>query len=321
MNAPPPASAFDAQVIAAFGRHLQVRDAAAVVHAARPSGRKLALVCGDFVRCESDPQYAQVQVVACLPRRTALYRSSARGASEPLAANLTLLAVVVALRPQPDWFVVDRYLCAAASAGIAALLVLNKCELERDAAADAALHAEFAAYAAAGYPCLACSARAGSGLEALLARLAGETAVLVGQSGVGKSSLVKVLVPQASAATGELLRDEEGRHTTSASRLYDLPIVPGAAGHAPGHLIDSPGVRDFAPAIDRLEARSLGFVEIERLASGCRFADCLHMREPNCAVSGAVEGGALHARRYESYRRLRRLNEELRAAQGPGRKT
>ncbi|HEX7417648.1 MAG TPA: ribosome small subunit-dependent GTPase A, partial [Steroidobacteraceae bacterium] len=229
--------------------------------------------------------------------------------------------VVIALRPPPDWFVVDRYLAAAASAGIAALLVLNKCELERDAAADAALHAEFAAYAAAGYPCLACSARAGSGIETLLARLAGETAVLVGQSGVGKSSLVKRLVPDAIAATGELVREEEGRHTTTASRLYDLPIVAGARATTPGHLIDSPGVRDFAPAIDRLELRSLGFTEIERLAGGCRFADCQHMREPSCAVIQAVEAGTLHPRRYESYRRLRRLNDELRAAQGPGRKS
>ncbi|HEX7418164.1 MAG TPA: ribosome small subunit-dependent GTPase A, partial [Steroidobacteraceae bacterium] len=253
MTDPPSGSSFDAQVIAAFGRHVQVRDTGGALHAARPAGRKLALVCGDFVRCEHDPQHSQVHAVARLPRRTALYRSSARGGSEAVAANLTLLVVVIALRPPPDWFVVDRYLAAAASAGIAALLVLNKCELERDAAADAALHAEFAAYAAAGYPCLACSARAGRGIETLLARLAGETAVLVGQSGVGKSSLVKRLVPDAIAAIGELVREEEGRHTTTASRLYDLPIVAGARATTPGHLIDSPGVRDFAPAIDRLE--------------------------------------------------------------------
>ena len=107
------------------------------------------------------------------------------------------------------------------------------------------------------------------------------------------------------------MREEEGRHTTTAARLYDLPH--GAA------LIDSPGVRDFAPAVQALDERSLGFIEVERLAAGCRFADCRHMREPGCAVQAAAESGAMPARRYESYRRLRRLYEELTAARRPHR--
>jgi ribosome biogenesis GTPase len=168
---------------------------------------------------------------------------------------------------------------------------------------------ELAAYAEAGYRHVVCSARELRGLDELMAALAGETAVLVGQSGVGKSSLVRALIPHSEASTGELDRDDEGRHTTTASQLYDL-----AAG---AHLIDSPGVRDFAPAIDRLEPGSLGFPEVDRLAVGCRFMDCQHLQEPRCAVRGAVERGELYARRYESYRRLRRLYGELRAAQGP----
>jgi ribosome biogenesis GTPase len=111
---------------------------------------------------------------------------------------------------------------------------------------------------------------------------------------------------------GELVRQEEGRHTTTASRLFDLPLG--------GHLIDSPGVRDFAPAVDRLDGRSLGFVEVERLAPSCRFNDCRHMREPGCAVQDAVENGGMSSRRYESYRRLRRLYEDLTAARGPERR-
>jgi ribosome biogenesis GTPase len=109
-----------------------------------------------------------------------------------------------------------------------------------------------------------------------------------------------------------LVREEEGRHTTTAARLFDLPGERA--------LIDSPGVRDFAPALESLEPRSLGFVEVERLASGCRFLDCRHMREPGCAVRAAAEAGTLHARRYESYRRLRRLREDLSAARGHGRR-
>jgi ribosome biogenesis GTPase len=134
--------------------------------------------------------------------------------------------------------------------------------------------------------------------------------VLVGQSGVGKSSLVSALLPDEEVQTGELVREEEGRHTTTASRAYALKCG--------GTLIDSPGVRDFAPAIDHLDARTLGFPEAERLAVGCRFQDCRHMQEPDCALINAVESGAVSARRYESYRRLRRLHADLVEARGPG---
>jgi ribosome biogenesis GTPase len=139
--------------------------------------------------------------------------------------------------------------------------------------------------------------------------MAGSVAALVGQSGVGKSSLVRKLIPLSDAPVGELDRDEEGRHTTTTSRMFDLPRG--------GHLVDSPGVRDFAPAIDKLDARTLGFAEVARLAPGCKFQDCQHMREPSCAVQKAVESRALDARRYESYRRMRRLFEELTKARGP----
>jgi ribosome biogenesis GTPase len=210
----------------------------------------------------------------------------------------------------PDLFVVDRYLCAAASAGIRAVLVLNKLDLD-----DAAeLQSRLRHYVDAGYEVLPVAARERRNVDALLRALAGHTGVLLGQSGVGKSSLVAQIAPQAAqAVTGELVRGEEGRHTTTSSQLYDLP--------GGGHLIDSPGVRDFAPAIQSLEPTSLGFVEVDRLGAGCRFADCRHMSEPGCAVREAAQpGGGLEPRRYESYRRMRRLFDDLKAAQGPGRR-
>lgn len=300
----------EAQVIAAYGRHLRVRDSAGIEHDARPFGRRLEVVCGDQVRCSADSAHQEVHVVELLPRRSALHRSNARGDAEIVVANVTLLAVVVAPLPAPDLFVVDRYLCAAASCGIRALLVLNKLDL--DGAGD--LRAALAPYRAAGYEVLELGARDGRNVDALAHALAGETGVLLGQSGVGKSSLVRRLLPAgAEVATGDLVRGEEGRHTTTSSRLYDLP--------GGGQLIDSPGVRDFAPAIQTLEPRSLGFVEVDRLAGGCRFADCRHFAEPGCAVrAAAAPGGAFDARRYESYRRLRRLYGDLQAAQGPARR-
>lgn len=299
---------FEARVTATFGRHLLVRNASGKELQARPFGRGLNVVCGDNVRCRADPHHDEVHVVEILARRTALYRSNLRGMTEPVVANLSRLLVVLAPVPVPDLFVLDRYLAAAASGGIGGLLVVNKTEL----GIDAELHEQLDTFSAAGYRWLPCSVRTGEGIDALLQVCAGQTAALVGQSGVGKSSLVDRLVPGTGVEVGELVRQEEGRHTTTASRLFDLPLG--------GHLIDSPGVRDFAPAVDRLDGRSLGFVEVDRLAPSCRFSDCRHMREPGCAVQDAVENGGMSSRRYESYRRLRRLYEELTAARGPERR-
>jgi ribosome biogenesis GTPase len=296
------------RVIAAFGRHLLVRAESGAQLRARPFGRSLTVVCGDRVRCRLDARHEEVHVIEVLPRRGTLYRSNARGGAEPVVANLTRLLVVLAPLPAPDLFVVDRYLAAASSAELSAMLIVNKSDL----GPSAQLAAELAVYDAAGYPALECSAKSGAGVAAIGAALApGALAALVGQSGVGKSSLVRELLPGAQVDVGELVRREEGRHTTTAARLFDLPH--GAA------LIDSPGVRDFAPAVEALDPRSLGFPEIARLAPGCRFTDCRHLREPGCAVRAAAEGGVLAARRYESYRRLRRLYEDL-SAGGPQRR-
>jgi ribosome biogenesis GTPase len=324
---------FDAQVIAAFGRHLRVRDDAGRVLQARPFGRRLQAVCGDRVRCATDSSHGETHVTDILPRRSLLARATLRGDAEPVVANLSLLVAVMAPLPRPDLFVIDRYLCAASSAGLKALVVVNKVDLLADtsprgaadgatqevadeaadeATAAAGLHALTQGFESAGYPVVVCSAASGTGLDELQRRLRDETSVFVGQSGVGKSSLITQLVPSLEIATGELDRDAEGRHTTTSSALYDLP--------GGGALIDSPGVRDFAPAISSLEPRSLGFPEVDQLAQGCRFIDCQHLQEPGCAVRAAVESAAMDARRYESYRRLRRLQKDLKTAQGPGRR-
>jgi len=309
MTATPNADEFDAEVIAAYGRHLLVRTADARDLRARPAGRRLSIVCGDRVRCEFDRKHDELLIVEVLPRKTLLARANVRGESEPVVANISQLVVVVAPLPQPDWFIVDRYLCAATAAGIAGAIAVNKSDLPANNH-DAA---ELTAFAAAGYAHVSCSAASGAGLDGLKALLAQGTSVLVGQSGVGKSSLVSALLPEIDIETSLLDRAEEGRHTTTASRSY--PLASG------GTLIDSPGVRDFAPAIEQLDSQTLGFPEVDRLANACRFKDCRHMQEPGCAVSGAVQAGELSARRYESYRRLRRRYEELVEARGPGQRS
>lgn len=295
-----------AEVIATYGRHLLVRDSAGTQYRARPLGRKLEIVCGDRVEC--DFHNGEILVSGTMPRTTFLRRSTLRGRSEPLAANLTQLAVVVAPLPAPDLFLTDRYLCAAECAGLAAMILANKFDLPGAAELSAALEP----YVALGYPVITTTTSAPEDpsrpehedLRALQAALRDNTTILVGQSGVGKSSLTRLLTPDAAdIAIGELMREEEGRHTTTVSRLFDC-----SGG---GRIMDSPGVRDFAPAIDDLAFTTLGFREVARLAPECRFLDCRHMHEPACAVRAAVEAGRMDARRYESYRRLRRLFEQL----------
>jgi ribosome biogenesis GTPase len=309
MSAPAIADEFQAEVVAAFGRHMRVRVGDLELKA-RPSGRRLSIVCGDRVRCERDRKHDELLIVEVLPRRTLLARANMRGDSEPVVANITQLVVVVAPLPRPDLFVVDRYLCAATAAGIRGALAVNKSDLD----AEPELRDEWSALEAAGYQLVKCSAKKGNGLDDLRSLLAGNVSVLVGQSGVGKSSLVRALLPLAEVITGDLMREEEGRHTTTASRAYRLDETNGGAGV----LIDSPGVRDFAPAIDHLDAGTLGFPEIGARSAACRFQDCKHLQEPGCAVIAAVAAAEMSPRRYESYRRLRRLHADLVEARGPG---
>jgi ribosome biogenesis GTPase / thiamine phosphate phosphatase len=298
MDMPIPADAH-AEVIATFGRHLLLEDAAGRAALARPRGRNLDIVCGDRVRCEP-PAGAETVVAEVLPRSAVLRRSNLRGRPEALVANLTQLAPILAPLPRPDPFIIDRYLAAARSVGVQALLALNKQDLPTPDWLEPDLHA----WRAAGYAIFHVSARDPASLVPPRERLAGEVTALVGQSGVGKSSLIRALArPGHEAEIGELMRQQEGRHTTTVARLYECTTG--------GRIIDSPGVRDFAPAIDDLGPPGLGFTEVQRLAGGCRFQDCRHMQEPQCAVRAAVDSGQLDARRYESYRRLRRLYEEL----------
>lgn len=300
-------SRIEADVLATYGRGVLLGMPDGSRASARPHGRRLSIVCGDRVACEQNA-HGELLVREVLPRRSALWRTNGRGESEVVAANLDLLCIVFAPVPRPDPFVIDRYLCAAESASLGALLVMNKCDLERPPGLDE----EIAQYSRLGYDCLAVGARAGLGLDTLASRLEGRVGALVGQSGVGKSSLIRRLaIDGGEAATGELIREEEGRHTTTTSRRYTLP--GGAA------LIDSPGVRDYAPSIDHLDSAQLGFVEIAAHAPGCRFLDCRHLEEPRCAVREAVDSGAIAARRYESYRRLRRLRNDLEAMRPRGR--
>ncbi len=292
------------RVGASHGRDATVVDERGERVHCRLQGRRLVVVCGDRVRWRSTRTEGGAGIIVeVLPRQRLLARISSRGDTEPVAANLTQLVAVVAPVPAPDFGLCDRYLAAAEWNGLDACVVANKSDL---AGAAAALDAPLSDYARVGYPVLRASKRLPDGVQALRERLAGRVSVLVGQSGVGKSSLTNALVPGVQAAVDEVSRaSEAGRHTTTTASLYALP--------SGGELIDSPGVRDFSPPLPAPREVAGGYREIAALAGTCRFRDCLHRREPGCRVTAAVAEGGIAERRLESYRRLLELAEEMAA--------
>ena len=290
-----------AVVTAAFSRRMRLRlDSGAYVEA-RIKGKRLKPVCGDRVEAEPLEREADWLITAIRPRRNTLSRPNLSGQVEVLAANIDLLVAVTAGAPAPDWYVIDRYLCAAELMPADALVVYNKVDMDLMGTEE---QRELENYRQLGYTAVATSATTGEGLDRLGAELAGTTACVVGQSGVGKSTLINCLSGDASQRTAEISeKRDEGRHTTVNSVM--LPLAGGGA------VIDSPGVRDYAPAIDDIRQVGRGFREIAAAADGCRFANCRHLREPGCAVKLAVDHGTIGARRYESYRRLYILTDKL----------
>lgn len=284
-----------ALVVAAHGRRgiLARRDGTRLPYMIR--GRHLRVVCGDRVHFSATSGSEPVVVERIEPRDNELQRLSGRGGQpETIAANVTHLVVVMAALPLPDLYLTDRYLCAARLMGAASALAWNKSDVAGPPTAELGL------YPTLGVPVWPVSAVTGDGIDALRAWIGSGTGILVGQSGVGKSSLLNALAPGAGVLTGEIsLASDEGRHTTTASVLHPLP---GGGG-----LVDTPGVRDFAPAIPERKAISSGFVEIAEHGRQCRFTDCSHLRESHCAVQEAVAAGTIDPRRYESYRRLMNL--------------
>ena len=279
-------------VIATFSRRmaLQLADGEQVM--ARVKGKRLRPVCGDHVDAEPIVNEPEWLITDISPRRNELSRPNTRGKVEILAANLSFLAVVSADPPSPDWFIVDRYLCAAELMGVSAAVIFNKTDLAEpgkdtiDTLQD---------YERIGYRTLLCSAKAGSNLEGIAGPPGGP------DGNYCRSVRCRQIQPdqpprrecdQPTAAVSE--GSGEGRHTTVNSVMLALPNG--------GAVIDSPGVRDYAPSTDNAQDVIRGFPEIAKFGIDCKFSDCRHLREPNCAVKAAIESGDISARRYESYK-------------------
>ena len=278
-------------VIAAHGRHYLIELDGGGTLPCFPRGKKSDLACGDRVSVlrSSDSQGV---IDALQPRQSLLYRSN-EFRQKLIAANVTQIVIVVATEPSFSEELVTRCLVAAESQDMAALIVLNKCDLrERLAHAETVL----APFVRLGYPLLRLSAL--SSIEALRPHLARHISVLVGQSGMGKSTLVNALIPQANARTREISEAlDSGKHTTTHATLYRLD--------ADSALIDSPGLQEFGLHHLSLHELEHGFPELRQFSGQCRFRNCRHDREPGCAVRNALEAGTIDAQRYAIFHALR----------------
>jgi len=229
-------------------------------------------------------------VVDILERQNALMRLKYNGKPLTLACNIDQILIVVACQPAPQWELVDQLIGTALNHDIGLLILAHKADLP----CFGELDNEIGYYRALGYPIAETSLHDVSSIDALRQRLGGKTNVVLGQSGMGKSSLTDHLVESSDIRIGALSARALGRDTTTVARCYPL-------GDAT-YLIDSPGIRNFVPARQNLQHISQGFEELSQLAETCRFSNCGHVNEPDCAVVQGLAAGQISERRYASYR-------------------
>ncbi|RGE49007.1 GTPase RsgA [Mannheimia granulomatis] len=257
------------------------------------------VVVGDIVSWRKGSEQLQGirgVIEAVFPRKNELTRPDYYDGIKVMASNIDQIIIVSAVLPTLSLNIIDRYLVICETANIPALIVLNKIDLLNESERKA-VQEQLKIYEEIGYKTLCLSADTGENMDALHQYLAKGTSIFVGQSGVGKSSLINQLIPEVNALTGSVSDVSGlGQHTTTASRLYHL-----SQG---GNLIDSPGIREFGLWHLEPEQITLGYREFQSVLGTCKFRDCKHKSDPGCALRQAVENGEISAIRFENYHRL-----------------
>ncbi len=284
-------------MIANFGRTVSVEDADGAMHSCVVRKKAGPAICGDRVKWVAQ-ESGRGAIVEVLPRRSILSRPDRREKLKPLCANVDQLVIVssVPLSERFNTRLLDQYLVAAELTGIDALIAMNKTDLA-DKATLAELRSQLKPYSDMGYPIVFTSTLTRRGLPQLRDRLHGNCSVLAGESGVGKSSLIKLLIPDLDIRIGALSEASgKGRHTTTTTMLYHL--------EGGGEIIDSPGVREFG--LWHITAPELedGFKEFRELQGHCRYRNCRHIGEEGCAIAHAAETGHIDPGRLSSYRAI-----------------
>jgi ribosome biogenesis GTPase len=278
------------EVVATHGRHYLVDVGAGEILTCFPRGKRSLVACGDRVEVVRTAT-GQAVIEAVDPRRALLYRSDPYR-QKLIAANVTQMVIVLAVVPSFYEELLNRCLVAAEHQDIRALIVLNKFDLTD---ASTAAFTSLALYQQLGYTVLPLVAK--RDVSPLRSHLEGQFSVLVGQSGMGKSTIINALIPNARAAIGDVsVALDSGRHTTTHASLHRLDERSA--------LIDSPGMQEFGLQHLSQSDIAAAFVEFRAYLGHCRFNDCRHMSEPGCAVSAASVEGKISSRRLESYRRI-----------------
>lgn len=280
----------DGLVLTRFGRHAEIEDTQGNrIHCSiRPNLD--SLVAGDRVIWQAEGS-TQGVVVSRYPRQSTLGRPDKRGLFKPVAANISQVIVVAAAKPELTWPLLDSYLVMAEHLALQVCIVLNKVDLSCETIQQELL----TCYKPLGYPILFTSKFNAQGYELLKETLQHHTSVFVGQSGVGKSSLIAGILPhENNIQTAEISAGSElGCHTTSNSRLYHLP--------SGGALIDSPGVREFGLWHMPVAEITQGYREFQPLIAQCKFRNCNHKDTPGCAIQAALDEGRITKKRYDSF--------------------
>lgn len=289
------------RVIARYGQQADVLTDDGQTHRCFLRSNLGSVVTGDAVAFHSGEETGVI--VAREARHTELRRPDKFGKLRSIAANIDQVVIVIAPLPEPFANLIDRYLVAAENLGAEAIILLNKADMLDDHDLSQQMEELLEPYAPLGYEVVRARGKAGA-IDELTGLLAGHTSILVGQSGVGKTTLVNALLPDAQQVVGELSPERnKGRHTTTTARLFELPQN--------GSLIDSPGIREFGLWHMQREDVERGFREFAGRIGHCRFRDCAHRGEPGCALEQAIDEGLIHPARLDSYRHIVASLDEL----------